>query len=108
MLRLVAEGLVGEDPYAHLNDPGVVVKVEGALDDPEAWDVGFKSLDGEHPGEWLFGFVAPAEWLAIGIAVGGWAAPADGETEADFARNRRRSRPSAHPDAVRVRTISLM
>lgn len=64
-------------------------------DAPDEFELGLLPIDG-HPVEMLVGFRAPADWLALGVITGGWAAPLDG------------SRPSAHPEARRVTQVFLI
>lgn len=59
-------------------------------------ELGLLPLAGRHPVDLLDGFVAPPSWLALGVATGGWAGPADGGP------------PSAHPDGVRVVQVVLV
>ncbi|MGH9185021.1 MAG: hypothetical protein ACRD0U_04260 [Acidimicrobiales bacterium] len=84
-----------------------LVFVEGDVDDADTWDVGFVDVDGESVSAALLGFTAPGSWWALGTLTGGWAAP---ETldDREMARGRLASRPSAHPEAVRVRSLVLM
>ncbi|HVE47078.1 MAG TPA: hypothetical protein VNA57_10090 [Acidimicrobiales bacterium] len=49
---------------------GVLLYIAPAAD---GWDVGIRDLEGYAPADVLLGFVAPDEWLALGIAAGGWA-----------------------------------
>jgi hypothetical protein len=69
-------------------DQGDAGSLEFAVHDLGGW----KATDA------LLGFTAPPDWCALGSVSGGWAAPADDEAE----------RPSAHPEAVRARTIVLV
>lgn len=84
-------------------EPAVIVGIELT---PAGCALGVRPLDpGVHPAAVLPGFVAPDEWAAFGVVAGGWATrdvAAD-----DRARNRMRTRPSASPVRVRVRTVFL-
>lgn len=77
-------------------------------DDPEAIDLGIKDLEGEHVGEAIMGFTAPESWWAFGAITGGWAAPLPPDAEHELPRGRTSQRPSAHPDAVRIRSVFLL
>src|SRR5438067_6399566 len=76
--------------------------VEGNL------DLGFKDLDGRHVAQEILGFTAPPEWWALGAITGGWAAPMTDGAEHESARGRTTSRPSAHPEAVRIVSVFLL
>lgn len=52
---------------------GVVLYVAPTAD---GCDVGVKDLDGA-PADVLLGFVAPDDWVALGVAAGGWTHPID-------------------------------
>lgn len=76
--------------------PHVLIKVE-ETGDPDSFDLGLKDLpDDAHPVDELWGFQAPASWLAMGVVTFGWASPMDGV------------RPSQHPERTRVRATILM
>ncbi len=82
------------------HQPHSLVSVTGA--DESAFELGLKRLaDDEHPLDHLLGFVAPAEWRAVGLVSYGWAAPLDGEPAATLP-------PSEHPERVRVRSVHLV
>lgn len=76
--------------------PHVLIKVvEG--DDPDSFDLGLKDLpEDAHPVDELWGFEAPASWLAMGVVTFGWASPMGAV------------RPSQHPERRRVRATILM
>lgn len=59
---------------------------DGADDELE---FGVLPIEG-HPSDFLAGFRAPASWLALGVAGGGWLGPIG------------RLRPSAHPEGRRI------
>jgi hypothetical protein len=72
----------------------------------DAFEFGFRPLDqGQHPLDLLLGFVAPAEWSALGVVCFGWAAPAVG---LDEHRQTSTVRASQHPDRCRVRVVTLL
>lgn len=75
--------------------------------DPRAFAFGFRTLDeGQHPLDLLLGFVAPPAWTAFGVVCFGWAAPG---TDVDMARHSMAgSRPSLHPDRLRVRVTTIV
>ena len=55
-----------------LEHNGVLLRIIDAPDgDPEVFELGWKSLEGDHPFEVLAGFTAPPEWSAIGVLVTG-------------------------------------
>lgn len=74
---------------------GVLVRLRGAAADDRV-DLAVLPLDGLHPAELLDGFVAPEDWLALGLVTRGWAAPLGP------------ARPSAHPARRRVCTTVLL
>ena len=76
----------------------MLVHVVDLHDDEGAFHLAFHDLDGWKATDALLGFTAPAEWWVLGSVSGGWAAPADDAID----------RPSAHPNAVRARTIALV
>lgn len=39
----------------------------------DGFDLGLRPLDGAHPSDMLLGFVAPADWHAVGVTTDGWA-----------------------------------
>jgi hypothetical protein len=76
----------------------MLVHVVDLHDEQGRFNLAFHDLDGWKATDALLGFTAPAEWCALGSVSGGWAAPSvDGV-----------DRPSAHPEAVRARTIVLV
>jgi hypothetical protein len=75
-----------------------LVHVVDLHDNEGSFDLASHHLDGWKATDALLGFTAPSDWWVLGSVSGGWAAPADGDVE----------RPSAHPDAVRARTIALV
>ncbi len=66
----------------------------------DSLELGLLDLD-DHPATYLLGFTAPPSWRVLGVVCTGFAGPmaAPGEEQV---------RPSAHPDAIRVRVVSLM
>lgn len=74
-----------------------LVRVENV--DDEGFDLGMLDLD-DHPVCFLRGFTAPPSWRVIGIVGCAWAGPMAAPGE-------RQVRPSAHPDAVRIRMTTL-
>ena len=71
------------------NEGPCLVNVVGA--DAEGADVGFKEIDG-HPLDSILGFMAPAEWLALGVCAEGWAASLDAGCRPSQAKGRMRMR----------------
>jgi hypothetical protein len=65
---------VADDPLAGAAPPSGVA---GPADD--ALDLGVHPLDGDHPLEALLGFVAPPDWLALGVTSPGLGHPTPGE-----------------------------
>ncbi len=53
---------------------GMLVHIAPAAD---GWNIGVRDLEGAPPADLLLGFVAPDEWVALGVATGGWAHPLD-------------------------------
>lgn len=72
---------------------------------PSSWQKSVIDIVDREPREALLGFTAPPEMWAIGTLSSGWAAPV--EDRDDLARGRTPMRPSAHPDACRMRMISI-
>lgn len=70
-LHLVADHLL-DALVAGALEPSLV---HVASADLGATDIGLLPLDGRHPTDLLVGFVAPAEWHALGIVTSGWAYP---------------------------------
>lgn len=106
-LREVVAALRTADGERGPEAPPLVAHVRGCVDDPGSWQLLAAPLGSSSPADALMGFSAPAEWCAIGVAAGGWAAPAacDGDLELGRAGD---IPPSAHPDAVRVRTTTVI
>ena len=90
-----AVGALGADP-----PPQLVFSRVGldALSRPG--DVRVMDLEGASPTTALLGFLAPPDVAVVGTAAGGWAVDEDAA--------RRCGRPSASPDAVRVRMVVLL
>jgi hypothetical protein len=86
-----------------------LVQLRTAPGCPEEVELAVKTLDGNSVTTALMGFVAPPECIALAAVTGAWAAPA---TDADFDETDRgrfpSTRPSAHPDAVRARSILVV
>jgi hypothetical protein len=76
----------------------MLVHVIDLHDDEGTFNLAFHDLCGWKATDALLGFTAPPEWWVLGSVSGGWAAPADDAID----------RPSAHPEAVRARTIVLV
>jgi hypothetical protein len=74
-----------------------IVRVEEVGD--KGFELGLLPLE-DHPASYLLGFTAPASWRVLGIAGCAWAGPLAEPGEQQV-------RPSAHPDAIRVRMIAL-
>jgi hypothetical protein len=78
-------------------------------DDPNGTvDIGYKDLDGEHAGDALLGVRAPSEWWALATITNGWAAPMSDDDLVLAPRGQVATRPSSHPDATRVRSITVV
>ena len=58
-----------------------------------------------HPSELLLGFTAWEAWWAVGLLTTGWAAPMETDPTNPYAAQ---ERPSAHPDAVRMRMLVMV
>lgn len=91
------------DPWVDLldlalgeSDQASLVRLDRPADAPEQVDVALLPLDGVHPAKLLVGYEPPPACVAIGVVVGGWAAPLDG------------TRPSQHPARQRVTTTVLV
>lgn len=72
---------------------------------PSSWQKTLLEIADREPRDALLGFTAPSEIWALGTIGSGWVAPL--ESADDLARGRARQRPSAHPDACRMRMISI-
>jgi hypothetical protein len=76
---------------------------------PEEVELAVRTLDGSSVTSALMGFVAPPDCIALAAVTGAWVAPA---SHADFDETDRgrfpSTRPSAHPDAVRARSILVV
>jgi hypothetical protein len=76
----------------------MLVHVTDLHDLEGSFNLAFHDLGGWKATDALLGFSAPDDWAVLGSVSGGWAAPADDAAD----------RPSAHPEAVRARTIALV
>lgn len=86
--------------------PHRLVMVEPDPTDPRTLLLGQRPLpEGDHPLDHLLGFVAPQEWLGMGVVCFGWAAPpAAGDVDSPTIPER----PSHHPQRCRVRVVTLV
>lgn len=74
------------------NNGGLLVRIEAPGDSDEGdVDLGLLEID-EHPYDYLLGFTAPDEWLALGLCCEGWAAPMNSGTRPSRAKGRMRAR----------------
>lgn len=71
---------------------------------PSSWQKSLLDIVDREPREALLGFTAPPEIWALGTLSSGWAAPVD---DGDDMQRGRAARPSGHPDACRMRMISV-
>lgn len=85
--------------------PPQLLWIEGDSRDPDTWEFAFQPTGGDSCTEALLGFTAPPTWWALGTLTGGWAGPAEIYDDDDAMRGRMQTRPSSHPDAVRVRSL---
>ena len=97
---------VGTEPLG-FDFPPHVLRADGNVTDHDTWEFELHPTDGSSISKWLLGYRAPPECWALGGLTGGWTAP-DAYDENEAGRGRFVSRPSSHPDAVRVRSLVLM
>ena len=91
-------GRTAELVMEQLDEPMVgssLVRLVRTGDEPDDFELGIRPLEG-HPADVLEGFRAPASWVVLGLASGGWLAPMEG------------IRPSQHPDAKRITQVVLI
>jgi len=97
LTALEDDGLL--DPTVHRS---ALLRIVGDPDDSSTWEAGIRDLDDLAARDALLGFVAPEEWIALGVVTGGWAGSPGNTTPGDVARGRFTRRPSADPDARRI------
>lgn len=101
-LGALADALLDHQPW---DGPARLVAVVAA--DEQAVDLLARELGG-HPAAELLGFVAPEDWLAVGVSCTGWAARyAPDRFATAVARGTLDVRPSAAGDRVRVRQVTV-
>lgn len=94
-------GVVAKEGF----DPrGELVAFSAVADPDKKGAITFVELE-KHPSELLLGFTAWEEWWAVGLLTTGWAAPMETEPTNPYAAH---ERPSAHPDAVRMRMLVMV
>ncbi len=87
-----------------LDPRGELVAFSDVADPDKKGAISFVELEG-HPSELLLGFTAWEEWWAVGLLTTGWAAPMETDPTNPYAAH---GRPSAHPDAVRMRMLVMV
>lgn len=88
--------------------PPHLVMIVGPGHDPSSWQKVISDLDGMPCADALLGLTAPPEWWALGTIASGWASPPEAFDGEEAERGRFAIRPSAHPDACRMRGLAMI
>jgi hypothetical protein len=94
-LRTVAQFVDASFAERRFDPFSTLVRITGV--DGEGFDLGLLDLEGHNVTDALLGMSAPDDCWAVGVVTGAWAAPMGSHL-----------RPSAHPDAVRVRLTVMV
>jgi hypothetical protein len=94
-LRTVAQFVDATFAERRFDPFSTLVRITGV--DGDGFDLGLLDLEGHNVTDALLGMTAPDDCWAIGVVTGAWAAPVGSHL-----------RPSAHPEAVRVRLTVMV